>query len=91
MKPLVTPLVNLNGATAKSLIEQHVAVMNALDTVLEAMSQAFPHGRDFQTHPDGNAAVYAARDAWQERMLALTEMKREITDNALAIQAQGRN
>lgn len=86
---LVPPIVNMNGATAKSLVEQHVAVLNAIDATVDAMQAAFPHGRDYQTARTA-FAEQAAQDAWRERMVALVDLKREITANALAIQAQGR-
>lgn len=47
------PQVNLNGTDADSLIAQQVGVMNAARELMDAMRQASPHGRDYQTLPAG--------------------------------------
>lgn len=55
---VVAPIANLNGATVDSLIEQQSAVCKALDMLRKALSDAAPHGRDFQISPPnsyGNA------------------------------------
>jgi hypothetical protein len=88
-KPLITPLVNNNGATAQSLVAEQVAVIKALDAAIDAMAKATPHGRDFQTHTTAFADI-DARLAWHERMGVLIALKAEVTNNALAIQKQGR-
>ncbi len=46
---VVAPIANLNGATVDSLLDQQSAVCTALDALRKALSEAAPHGRDFQT------------------------------------------
>lgn len=47
------PYVNLNGASRESLIEAHMAVIKAARDLRQALANAAPHGRDYQTAPDG--------------------------------------
>jgi hypothetical protein len=62
---LLGPYVNLNGASRKSLIEQSRAVMAAAHTLMLALSQAAPHGRDYQTRPhDGD--YRHDREVWEQ-------------------------
>jgi hypothetical protein len=83
MKPLVLPQINLNGSPKERLVEQQSDVAVLFRELLKAMSEAFPNGRDYQLRP----AEYAgAREAWEERMLAVSTMCREIEAHALAIQ-----
>jgi hypothetical protein len=57
-------------------------VAAALRTLLKAMSEAFPNGRDYQYRP---AEYPAAREAWEERMMVVSTMCKEIEEHALAI------
>jgi len=83
MKPLVLPQINLNGSPKERLVEQQCDVMAALRKAYEAMAEASPNGRDYQFRP----AEYAgAREAWDERMLAIHLMLKDIEVHALAIQ-----
>lgn len=83
MKPLIPPLINMNGSSRRALIEQQIDVMRAFDALREVMAEAAPHGRDYQLRPD---EYPAAREAWMERMQALAAMKQEIEAHAMAIQ-----
>jgi hypothetical protein len=83
MKPLVLPQINLNGTSYTVLVEQQIAVMNALDALYAAMNEAAPNGRDYQLRPTEFAP---AREAWHERMQTIRNMHKEIEAHALAIQ-----
>jgi hypothetical protein len=89
MKPLVTPIVNLNGTCAADLIAHRTKACKAISEAIEAMREAFPHGRDYQTHRTAFASE-AARDAWMERIHALHVMRDELMTDAVSIQRQGR-
>ena len=52
-------MVNLNGSSAKSLLEENREAWRALETAREALTKAMPNGRDYQTAPEG--AYQAAR------------------------------
>jgi hypothetical protein len=83
MKPLALPQINLNGTSRNALVEQQCKVIHALDALHAAMSEAAPNGRDYQLRP---AEFAPARDAWHERMNAVSAMHKEIEAHALAIQ-----
>ena len=82
MKPLVRPQVNLNGTSREALVDQQRDVLDALRKLYEAMAEASPHGRDYQFRPE---EYLAAREAWDERMLAVHLMMKDIEVHAMAI------
>lgn len=83
MKPLALPQVNLNGTAREQLVEQQCDVVVILRALLKAMAEAYPNGRDYQLRP----AEYApAREAWEERMQTIENMREEIEAHAIAIQ-----
>jgi len=86
MKPLVLPQVSLNGTSRNVLVEQQCDVMQALEKLRDAMSEAAPNGRDYQFRP---AEFAPARDAWDERMKIIHDMRKEIEAHAIAIQESG--
>jgi hypothetical protein len=51
---VVAPIANLNGAAVDSLLHQQHVVCGALDILRKALSDAAPHGRDFQISPAGD-------------------------------------
>ena len=59
-------IVNLNGTSRDDLVAQQRAVMDAADTLLEAMGMANPHGRDYQLNADPTD-YQQDRDEWQEK------------------------
>lgn len=83
MTPLVSPQVNLNGTSREVLVEQQLDVLHALDDLHKAMNEASPNGRDYQLRP---AEFEPAREAWQERMKLIGDMRKEIEAHAMAIQ-----
>lgn len=91
MKPLITPTVNLNGNSARDLVEQLCRVMDALRDAEEAFAKNadVTHGRNFQTRLTGDAIAMQAAQAWGERRRALFDMREGVERLALAIQAQG--
>ena len=79
-KPLIQPLVNLNGTTRRALCEQQHEVLRALDDVIEAMSKAMPHGRDYQPDPP---KFSEAREAWEQRLKLVTLLRAELQIHAM--------
>ena len=86
MKPLVLPQVNINGTSRDALIEQQVKVLRAFDKLREAMAEAMPHGRDYQSQP---LDYKRARDAWTERLETVFAMRKEIEQYAQTISRGG--
>jgi len=86
---LEVPVVNLNGASAESLVQQYLAIHHALNAVQTAMAEATPHGRDFQTVTDHMTTVDRARKAFTERRQLLRLIASEIEAVYMAIHEQG--
>jgi len=77
------PTVHLNGTSRDSLVKQRVNIIDALLGVEKAISQAWPHGRDF--YPQGPDALSAAQQVWHERANILSDLREKITEEALLI------
>jgi len=80
-EPLITPQLNVNGTSATELLNNQLAVLDSLRSLLASMQRAHPHGRDFRT----NAAFVVAMTAWQERITAISILKLEVEAHAEAI------
>ena len=74
------PVVNLNGTAASELLEQHLLVKRHLQHAIEALQEACPHGRDYQTLGGEKAsqALYRALDEHSNRLLRLRQVLVEI-------------
>jgi hypothetical protein len=77
------PTVHLNGTSRDSLVKQRVNIIDALLDVENAISQAWPHGRDF--YPQGPDALSAAQRVWHARANIVSDLRDEITKEALRI------
>jgi hypothetical protein len=73
---LVAPVVNLNGSSATSLIEDTRKAYNAAQALLTALSDMNPHGRDYQTAPAGT--YERARQQHSLRIDAVNEIIEEL-------------
>jgi hypothetical protein len=60
----INPRVNLNGTSVLELLKQVEEVYAKANALMDALSRATPHGRDYQTYPDG-LAFREAQDAFQ--------------------------
>lgn len=87
MKNLITPRVHSNGTSKAELMRQIGAVRNGLSIAQAAMKEATPNGRDYYTVSDD--ACQKARDAWFERLDALSKIDSELLDMQIAIHKQG--
>ena len=68
---------NLNGTSREALIEQRRDVAASIDTLLNAMTQGYPHPRDYQLAPDGFAPDIAEWRAFSETLRKF-KMKMEL-------------
>jgi len=68
-----------------SLHARQCEVLYAIRALQKAMAEATPHGRDYQFHPE---EYRPARDAWLERVKMIADLREEITEHALTIEAQ---
>ena len=82
---MITPQININGSSAKDLIEPRLAAMDCLMDAIEALSQAVPNGRDY---PGNAVACTADREEHYDRIKAIKAIREAIYAEALAIKAQ---
>lgn len=79
---MMRPIVNNNGDTRESLVDQRRAVIDALRVVMKALYETAPNGRNYIGNAErfvADKAIYAARFATLDQLL------NEIQDEALAI------
>jgi hypothetical protein len=80
MKPLIPPVVNLNGNSRADLIEQNMEVSKAARALLESLMRASPHGRNYPA-----LGFNQAREAHFERSYVVSQIEEEYLQMALAI------
>lgn len=81
--PIMNPIININGATAKSHIEARIVARQTLREAMEALSHIRPHGRDYL----GDVGRYNDDLAiHNERQAMLDKLYNELEMEALAIQ-----
>ena len=80
------PTVHLNGTSQGCLLEQWTDVSASLRTVLGALAEAAPNGRDY--YGRGPAALGEATAEHSSRVRRVEELKAESDAMALAIADQ---
>jgi len=73
------PVVNMNGSSRDALVEQQLAVAQAARALADALAEASPHGRDYQTAQPGE--YEGARKEHDARC----QLVRDIMDDAQTI------
>lgn len=83
---LAFPVVNMNGSSAKSLIDALVTALDAVRKAEHLLRAVHPHGRDYQTAPKERYD----KAMWQHeaRANALARIVMELEQTALDIQRQ---
>lgn len=74
---LVGPRANWNGTSKRELLDQYCNALKALLAAQEALAQMSPHGRDYQTLPDGQYQIAAKQHLARRGLLA--SVMNEIT------------
>lgn len=69
MSAIIFPQVNLNGTSAEALLRQYTQAADAIRVAVNAFVDAAPHGRDYQTLPDG--AYERARAEHRQHLIHL--------------------
>jgi hypothetical protein len=83
------PVVNLNGNSKQSLVDEAMGIHHALEAVKRLITESdLTHGRNFQTA--GTGAYYQARTERTEEYKWLAVKSQEYLDLAIAINEQGR-
>lgn len=70
------PILNLNGSSGESLLDDLDESVSALSTALTALYDAAPNGRDYQTALPG--AYERARHEHERRIAALRDVQAEM-------------
>lgn len=85
-RPLTTPIINLNGDRASTLLEQADTVTTAISDLISALRDASPHGRNYQCSPAGS--YDAARIQYEVHCKLLRDMEQFYTDQYLDLNDQ---
>ncbi len=73
---MILPIVNINGTERDDLLKDYMAARKALQLAVEALGAASPHGRDYQTMPQGS--FYAAQPEPADRIVKVRSVLAEI-------------
>ena len=87
MTDLIPQVINLNGTSGESLLEQYSAILEALRTAQQAIQNGMPHGRDYQTHRTAFAHMDAQK-AFRERWGQIDDLLKEFEACALKVAEQ---
>lgn len=72
---MIVPTIHLNGTSREELFRQLSSVTEALDNVLDKMSNAVPHGRDY--YPQGDDGYKKAIHEHIVRVNTVTALRNE--------------
>ena len=80
------PVLNINGSSGTELLEGHKKAYLLIREVIECEAALRPHGRDYQTAPEG--CYRQALEEHERRMAALRQIEQDHRAIALQIQQQ---
>jgi len=83
---LAVPMININGSSKPWMLQNYRTTLHTLDVLRLQLGQIAPHGRDYQTAPEG--ALDLAMAQHRQRYEALTLMTQEIEYLAECVQKQ---
>jgi hypothetical protein len=86
---MIIPTVHLNGTSKKELMRQVTDVFAAVETAIQAMHRAYPHGRDY--YPQGTAAIGKAVKQHLDLVAKLVEVQGALGELGRGIQDQPAN
>lgn len=81
----VVPIVNINGTSAESLVQQQRDIVHAAKALQRALAASSPHGRDYQYNRED---LGPARDNLFHLMGMVNEVEEHAVSLGLAIMAQ---
>lgn len=71
------PILNLNGTSRSSLVEQYQNALEAVQNTLDVLSETSPHGRDYILNKDPRALINATNE-YAERQNKLRIVRSEL-------------
>lgn len=83
MKGPMIPTVHLNGTSRAELLRQLTTAAEAARTLIEALNEAMPNGRDY--YPQGDDAIQQARREHAVRIDAVRNIKIDLMAIAEAL------
>lgn len=83
---LQAPELNLNGSGKRDLFEQYRSAIEALVLTGNTLRSSMPHGRDYQTLPDG--AYERARAQHLRRLESICKVQDELSAIAADVTCQ---
>lgn len=86
MKNLIAPIIHSNGTGRDELVRQYRDILDGCRDLMAVMRSATPNGRDY--YPISPSAGFEARDAYNERYNAVSQMHDEFEGLALQLQLQ---
>ena len=78
----------MNGTSRKELLEQLESAGRAVIAARKALTDSFPHARDYYVISD--SAYAQARDEWRDRIELLTVLRNELLDVYMHVESQGK-
>lgn len=78
---ITLPGINMNGDSASELYRLNCAAHEAVINAITAVQNAAPHGRNYQTMPQGS--YQAAIEEHRQRLLALHKIRNELEEISL--------
>ena len=80
---LMTPTVHRNGTSRDALLDGYTAAAAAVRKAIEAVSAAYPNGRDY--YPQGELALRMATEDHEDRLARLKSVLAELGELAEAV------
>lgn len=85
---MIQPIVNINGTSARELIDLRLAAVKQLDALVEALKALTPNGRDYPGQQD---RCTEDRAEHFDRLQALGTLRVQLTREAVAISNQDKD
>ena len=82
---MIKPCFNVNGSSPRAYRDDACKALELLQDARKALGEIAPHGRDYQTLPDGAQQLALALMEHRSRIASIEEVEREI--EALAMHA----
>lgn len=82
-KPLVHPIVHLNGTSAEVLQIERLEAIHALRHAQSKLADMAPNGRDYYLQPGLEAQALAQHD---ERIAVVSNLIRDLLDEVVKLQ-----